>query len=187
MTTPAHSDSAPLITTPTEGALLTVGHIAGVRGVQGQLKIKSEETPPTWLTRVTRLKLTTPSQQQWFTVKSLAWHDPLVWAFLEGITTPEQGALWRSATVEAAESDLPALPADTYRPRDLLHKPVWDQPTQAEVGQVTGVLFNHDEPFLEITLTATQKTCMVPFIRAFFGEVEPQKLWALLDLHTLTD
>jgi 16S rRNA processing protein RimM len=177
---------------PPEAPLLTIGYIAGVRGLKGQLKLKPENDPPDWLTHVTHIKLTTATQCQWLTITHAQWHAPFVWVMLDGITTPEQASVWKGATVEALERDLPQLEQDSFRTRDLLHQPVWFVTTGQQVGQVTGVLFNQDEPFLEITLTGHAKPCVVPFSRAFFtdddtGNTLNQGLWVTLDLTSLVD
>jgi ribosomal 30S subunit maturation factor RimM len=170
--------------------LLTIATVSGARGVRGEVKLRPVDTPPTWLNSVKQIRLTqavSPQgkpRQQWMTVTRWQWKDPYVLAYLSDIPTREDAAAWAKAEVEAAETDLPPLPADAYRARDLEGKAVWQEGIQQPVATVEALMFHGDDPYLK--LKQGDKTWLLPFQNVFIPRIEPDRLWINLNLDDLS-
>jgi 16S rRNA processing protein RimM len=161
----------------------------GGHGVKGDIKLKTFDSQPDWLDTLKTVKLWAshpalqakhPQGVEWHVTNAHYHVHHRVVISVKEITNPEDAQLWSGSQLFLHKDELPAVDeTDTYRTIDLVGLTVLIEETNQAVGVVSGIISTArsgkagaDYDFLEITYQQSGRTEMVPFIKAFVGEVD---------------
>ena len=149
--------------------LICVGVISGAYGVQGELRVKSFCANPEDLETYSPL-LSEDGKT--------AFHLSLIRAIKNGfvariveVHTKEDGDALKGAQLFAKRDQLPSLPDDEYYHSDLMGLRVADT-GGTEIGRVKTVQNHGASDLLEVQLTGSSATVLVPFTLAVVPTVD---------------
>jgi 16S rRNA processing protein RimM len=168
---------------------VAIATVQGGHGVKGDVKLKTFDSQPDWLDTLKTVKLWAahpalqakyPQGIEWHVTNAYYHVHHRVVISVKEITTPEDAQLWSGSQLFLPKDQLPAVDdTDTYRTIDLVGLSVLIEETQQAVGVVSGIISTArsgkagaDYDFLEITYQQSGRTEMVPFIKAFVGDVD---------------
>ena len=151
------------------GDMICIGAIAGSFGVHGDVRLKSFAANPEDIAAYG--PLATEDGSQTHSVTLLGQVKGGYTARLSGITTKEAADALRGTRLFVARAKLPGLPDDEYYHADLVGLEVYDT-GGARLGQVKTVLNHGAADLLEITLTGTPETVLLPFTQASVPTVD---------------
>lgn len=148
------------MTTPESAEPVIVGHINGLWGVQGWVRIFSDTRPP----------IAIFDYQPWYVgdesqpVEVAHWRKqgPRLVACLKGISTPEQAQKIINAQIRVPRSALPAPSRGQYYWSDLVGLDVYNLEDHC-YGKVTGLMETGANDVLEIR-SDTNPVVLIPFI-----------------------
>lgn len=151
------------------GDMICIGAIAGSFGVQGDVRLKSFAANPEDIAAYG--PLSTEDGSHTHSVTLLGQVKGGYTARLSGIKTKEAADALRGTRLFVARSKLPGLPDDEYYHADLVGLEVYDT-GGARLGQVKAVLNHGAADLLELTLTGTPETVLLPFTQASVPTVD---------------
>lgn len=148
--------------------MICVGALAGAHGVRGDVRLKSFCADPRAIE--TYQPLFDETGRSWrFTLKG-----PVKGGFiarLEGVGSREEAEALKGTRLYAPREALPPLEEDEFYHADLIGLEVVDTGGD-RIGRVKA-LFDHGAgDILEIQLTGSPKTALLPFTRAFVPTVD---------------
>lgn len=115
---------------------VTVGRIERPFGVKGEVKVRSLSDVPRRIETLGQVSLLAPSGKIWETRVTRVRRTGTGFIIgLEGLTTPEDAAMWRGGLIQIPRGSAPTLPDGQYYECDLIGLRVQD-----EQGQVLGTL-----------------------------------------------
>jgi 16S rRNA processing protein RimM len=141
-------------------AMITVGHIAGLHGVQGAVKVKSFCSPPEAVFNYQPWTITHSSGKSVTTrALKLRGSGALV-ARISDIEDRDQAATWLGAEVSVPRSALPTLKANEYYWSDLIGLRVINS-EGVEFGQITGFI---ETGANDVIVIMGERERLVPYI-----------------------
>ena len=175
------------VSPPPPAGWLAVGHIEGTHNLKGGMKVKVSEALPDWAQVGFALKLMAERgplhaqhPQGWdvTVAKVQALGTKRLALYVAGVNTIEAAQAWHGAHIWVEEAALPPPEAGLYRLGQLIGLPVTTQESGKQWGTATQMLSatrpgaaGQDMDFLEVTLTHSGKTVMIPFHAPFVGPV----------------
>jgi 16S rRNA processing protein RimM len=168
---------------------VAIATVQGGHGIKGDVKLKTFDSQPDWLDTLKTVKLWAshpalqakhPQGVEWHVTNAHYHVHHRVVISVKEITNPEDAQLWSGSQLFLHKDELPAVDeTDTYRTIDLVGLTVLIEETNQAVGVVSGIISTArsgkagaDYDFLEITYEQSGRTEMVPFIKAFVGDVD---------------
>jgi len=151
------------------GEMICIGAVAGSFGVQGEVRLKSFAANPEDIAAYG--PLVTEDGTQSYSVTLNGQVKGGYTARLSGITTKEAADALRGTRLFVARAKLPGLPDDEYYHADLVGLEVYDT-GGARLGQVKTVLNHGAADLLEIALTGTPETVLLPFTKVSVPTVD---------------
>ncbi len=148
---------------------IIVGVISGAYGVHGELRIKSFCARPDDIERYS--PLTDEAGTRSF---ALAIVRPIKGGFsarIADVATKEEADALRGTQLFARREQLPSLPDDEYYYADLVGLDVFDT-GGARLGHVKTVQNHGADDLLEMQLTGTSETALLPFTKAAVPTVD---------------
>ena len=148
---------------------ICVGAIAGSFGVKGEVRLKSFCADPAAIADYAPLHDETGTND--FTVKIIRTVKNGFAVRLSGVTTKEQADALRGTQLFADRGNLPGLSDEEYYHTDLIGMAVLDT-GGSELGRLKAVQNHGAGDLLEVTLTTSSATVLVPFTRAVVPTVD---------------
>jgi 16S rRNA processing protein RimM len=151
---------------------LAVGVVTGTHGVAGALKVKSFSGAWDHLLALREVEFRCKGVDRKVLFQSVRPQPPGVIVRIEGVETPEQARRFIGCEIWVPRRQAAPLDSGEYYEADLCLCSVWL--AGKEIGKVRSVLDGGRSQLLEVR-TAEGRTCLVPFIEHFVGEVDMEK------------
>ncbi|MDX2085047.1 MAG: ribosome maturation factor RimM [Candidatus Melainabacteria bacterium] len=159
--------------------LIRVGHIVGVHGIRGEVRIKADDPEAPWADHLDGVFAVHPKQpQNRVYMRIVTCRRPgknrliLSLDALFDRTTAEK---WVGSELLALEQQLPAPPENTWRIGDLVDLPAATA-AGGRIGVVSAVYESGGQDYLEIQLDCNQETLLIPFLEHFVPDVRADGL-----------
>lgn len=149
--------------------MVLVGAIAGAFGVKGEVRLKSFTSEPEDIASYG--PLFTEDGRQSFQVRLSGRLKNALSARLSGISSKEQADRMKGMKLFVPREAFPQLPDDEFYHADLIGLSVYDT-GGGEIGAVKAVLNHGATDLLELRLTASNETALLPFTRDYVPTVD---------------
>lgn len=149
--------------------MVLVGAIAGAFGVKGEVRLKSFTSEPEGIASYG--PLFTEDGSQSFQVRLSGRLKNALSARLSGISSKEQADRMKGMKLFVPREAFPQLPDDEFYHADLIGLSVYDT-GGGEIGAVKAVLNHGATDLLELRLTASNETALLPFTRDYVPTVD---------------
>lgn len=149
--------------------MVLVGAIAGAFGVKGEVRLKSFTSEPEDIASYG--PLFTEDGSQSFQVRLSGRLKNALSARLSGISSKEQADRMKGMKLFVPREAFPQLPDDEFYHADLIGLSVYDN-GGGEIGAVKAVLNHGATDLLELRLTASNETALLPFTRDYVPTVD---------------
>lgn len=149
--------------------MVLVGAIAGAFGVKGEVRLKSFTSEPEDIASYG--PLFTEDGSQSFQVRLSGRLKNALSARLSGISSKEQADRMKGMKLFVPREAFPQLPDDEFYHADLIGLSVYDT-GGGEIGAVKAVLNHGATDLLELRLTASNETALLPFTRDYVPTVD---------------
>ncbi len=149
--------------------MVLVGAIAGGFGVKGEVRLKSFTSEPEDIASYG--PLFTEDGSQSFQVRLSGRLKNALSARLSGISSKEQADRMKGMKLFVPREAFPQLPDDEFYHADLIGLSVYDT-GGGEIGAVKAVLNHGATDLLELRLTASNETALLPFTRDYVPTVD---------------
>ena len=149
--------------------MVLVGAIAGAFGVKGEVRLKSFTSEPEDIASYG--PLFTEDGSQSFQVRLSGRLKNALSARLNGISSKEQADRMKGMKLFVPREAFPQLPDDEFYHADLIGLSVYDT-GGGEIGAVKAVLNHGATDLLELRLTASNETALLPFTRDYVPTVD---------------
>jgi len=149
--------------------MVLVGAIAGGFGVKGEVRLKSFTSEPEDIASYG--PLFTEDGRQSFQVRLSGRLKNALSARLSGISSKEQADRMKGMKLFVPREAFPQLPDDEFYHADLIGLSVYDT-GGGEIGAVKAVLNHGATDLLELRLTASNETALLPFTRDYVPTVD---------------
>lgn len=152
---------------------LEIGHIVAPQGLNGEVRVLPDSDFPERFVKPGQRWLQRPNQAEPEAIqlakgRNLGSKNLYVLKFV-GVDTRDQAEALRGATLLVSEADRPSLaPGEFYLP-DLVGLTVFNQDTQAQIGQVIGLVYAGNT-LLEVGVC--NETILIPFVEALVPVVD---------------
>lgn len=149
--------------------MVLVGAIAGAFGVKGEVRLKSFTSEPEDIASYG--PLFTEDGSQSFQVRLSGRLKNALSARLSGISSKEQADRMKGMKLFVPREAFPQLPDDEFYHADLIGLSVYDT-GGGEIGAVKAVLNHGATDLLELRLTVSNETALLPFTRDYVPTVD---------------
>ena len=178
------TDSASDVPVPPD--LIQVGHVSGVYGIRGGIRVTPYSTDADALLNVKTWWIDKPALRP-VQVRGAKYHSGDVTATLAGLSDREAAEALKGATVQVSRAEFPALPEDEYYWTDLIGLNVVNLQGEA-LGTGADMMHNGAQSILRIAPAADpaapdakQDERLVPFVDQFVRTVDLQARLITLD------
>lgn len=152
-----------------EDKRVCLGAIVGVHGIKGEVKVKS------WTAKDRDIGsygvLQDKSGNREFCLKVVGHSKELLRCKIKGIDDRNAAEALIGTELYINRKALPDLAEEEYYQTDLIGLRVLAEPDLAEIGQVTGIYNFGAGDILEIKISDTGKTEMIPFTKVYVPKV----------------
>ena len=147
-----------------------LGAVVGVHGIKGEVKVKSWTSADTDIDRYGKLENEDGSRL--FELKVVGRSKELLRCKIKGVDDRNAAEALVGTALYVKRDVLPELAEEEYYQTDLIGLDVLEQSSAQTVGQVAGFYNFGAGDILEIKLSATGKTELIPFTRQYVPEID---------------
>lgn len=158
------------MTTKEKQDRICLGAIVGVHGIRGELKVKSWTASDQDIGNYGLLENEDGTRS--FELKVVGRSKELLRCKIKGVEDRNAAEALIGTALYVERAALPALEEEEYYQADLIGLKVVDQSSSCVAGKVVGFYNFGAGDILEIKLSATGKTELIPFTRQYVPEID---------------